>query len=390
MHAPTVWRVDDNAPIPTFILTTFHHEITVRRNHTCRLALFVKQFGKIAYGIAVKTIPLQTLCGLTIEPHFRYSLDRILITILRWFVSVQSLAEFACQTPLCQSETIIATVLIPMPEWQACGTAWCGNHHYPVSCDLLDLPSRSPQGDDVSHTGFVYHFLIQLTYPSRARAGAFFWKYHRVHATVRYGAAAGHCQTLRSWTCGNQPRFFVILQRREECGKVLTVVRSCHHADNRIEHGPIEISERRGTTHEVVPIIRRKIFHGRGRNGLLCEHIQRIAGHAQWFYSPFPHTFHAGCYANNLLSGYGEKQRMRDSPDIVVGTAHSLQSRCDRQWGGHLNHQIHRAHIDAEFQAGSGHHTTQLTAFQLLFDPFAPIFRHGPVMRHGNHINIVM
>jgi len=72
----------------------------------------------------------------------------------------------------------------------------------------------------------------------------------------------------------------------------------------------------------------------------------------QWFYSPFPHAFHAGCYANNLLAGYGEEQRVRDSADIVVGTAHSLQSRCDRQWGGH------RTHIDAEFQAGSGHHAT--------------------------------
>ena len=37
----------------------------------------------------------------------------------------------------------------------------------------------------------------------------------------------------------------------------------------------------------------------------------------QWFYNPFPHAFHAGCYANNLLAGYGEEQRVRDSADIV-------------------------------------------------------------------------
>ena len=350
--------MDDDAPISAFIPATLHHEITIRRNRTGRFTLLVKQFGKIAYGIMVETISLQTLRGLTVELCFQYSLSRILITILCWFTPMQSLAELTRQTPLRQSETIITPILIPMPKWQARGAPGSRNHHYPISCDLLNLPGGSPQSDDISHAGFVYHFLIKLAHSPRTWTRALFWKHHRVHATVGYGAATGHRQALRSWTCGNQLCLFVVLQRWTECGKALTVVGARHHADDSVEHRPVEILERCGTTHKLVPIVRGKIFHGRGCDGLLCEHVQRVAGHMQWFYSPFPHAFHAGCYANNLLAGYGEEQRVRDSADIVVGTAHSLQSRCDRQWGGHLNHEIHRTHIDAEFQAGSGHHAT--------------------------------
>lgn len=88
-----------------------------------RFTLLVKQFGKIAYGIMVETISLQTLRGLTVELCFQYSLSRILITILCWFTPMQSLAELTRQTPLRQSETIITPILIPMPKWQARGCA---------------------------------------------------------------------------------------------------------------------------------------------------------------------------------------------------------------------------------------------------------------------------
>ncbi len=254
--------------------------------------------------------------SLTVELCFQYSLSRILITILCWFTPMQSLAELTRQTSLRQSETIITPILIPMPKWQARGAPGSRNHHYPISCDLLNLPGGSPQSDDISHAGFVYHFLIKLAHSPRT-----------LDQSPLLEAPPRTCHG-RVWCRHWSPPSVALLDVRKSAftsslycsggrnAEKLTVVGARHHADDSVEHRPVEILERCGTTHKLVPIVRGKIFHGRGRDGLLCEHVQRVAGHMQWFYSPFPHAFHAGCYANNLLAGYGKNNACETPPTL--------------------------------------------------------------------------
>ena len=43
-----------------------------------------------------------------------------------------------------------------------------------------------------------------------------------------------------------------------------------------------------------------------------------------------------------------------------------------------------------EFKARCGDHATQLAAFELLFDLFAPVFGNGTMMRHGDRVGVRM
>ena len=228
-----------------------------------------------------------------------------------------------------------------MPERQSGGTSWSRNHHHTVPGDFLDLPGRCAEGDDVSDPGFVHHFLIQLPHFAWARSGAFFGKHHGVGSSVGYGASAGHGQSLSARARGDETRLFVVLQWRSEGGEILAVVGTGHHAHHSIEHGSVEIFEWRGLAHGHVPVVWFQIIHRRGGDGLLGKHVQGGAWNGQCFDVSGAHAFDACGRADDLLSCNRVEQCMRDSPDLVVGAPHPLQSRGHGQWRCDLDNQIH-------------------------------------------------
>ena len=74
----------------------------------------------------------------------------------------------------------------------------------------------------------------------------------------------------------------------------------------------------------------------------------------------------------------------------MIGTAYTLQSGGDRQRRIYLNHQVDRAHINAELQTGGGHHAAQFTTFKPFLNHFAAIFGNRPMMSHGDDIIALM
>lgn len=56
VHASAVWRVDDHTPIAFFILAAFDDQLTVVGNRSRGGALFGKQVGKIADGVAIQSV----------------------------------------------------------------------------------------------------------------------------------------------------------------------------------------------------------------------------------------------------------------------------------------------------------------------------------------------
>ncbi len=52
----------------------------------------------------------------------------------------------------------------------------------------------------------------------------------------------------------------------------------------------------------------------------------------------------------------------------MTGPANALQPAGHRWWCLYLDHQIDRAHVDAQLQAGRRHHRFELPAFEVLFD----------------------
>ena len=68
-------------------------------------------------------------------------------------------------------------------------------------------------------------------------------------------------------------------------------------------------------------------MHRRDSDRLLGEHVQWIADDAQWFEVSRPHAFDAGHHADDLLARDRVEQRVRHSPDLVVGASDALQAR---------------------------------------------------------------
>lgn len=64
----------------------------------------------------------------------------------------------------------------------------------------------------------------------------------------------------------------------------------------------------------------------------------------------------------------GKQHPPRNLADLMTGPANALQPAGHRWWCLYLDHQIDRAHVDAQLQAGRRHHRFELPAFEVLFD----------------------
>lgn len=84
---------------------------------------------------------------------------------------------------------------------------------------------------------------------------------------------------------------------------------------------------------------------------------------------------------NDIGTVFGEQHPARDLAHLMPGPADALQSARHRGWSLDLDHQIHRTHIDSEFEAAGGHHTAQPAALQIILDQRPLLLAHRPVVR---------
>ena len=67
----------------------------------------------------------------------------------------------------------------------------------------------------------------------------------------------------------------------------------------------------------------------------------------------------------------------------MSGATHALQRGGDRGRRGHLDYEVHVAHIDAQFQGAGGDHAAQGSALERLLDEGALFLGYGAVVRAG-------
>ena len=70
--------------------------------------------------------------------------------------------------------------------------------------------------------------------------------------------------------------------------------------------------------------------------------------------------------------------------DLVPGPADPLQAGGDARRRLDLHHQVDRAHVDAQLQAGRGDHGGQLPGLERLFDVLALLAGHAAVVGPGD------
>ena len=67
----------------------------------------------------------------------------------------------------------------------------------------------------------------------------------------------------------------------------------------------------------------------------------------------------------------------------VAGAAHALQGGGDGGRRGHLNNEVHVAHIDTQFEGAGGHHAAQGSALERLLDEGALLLGDGAMVCAG-------
>ena len=105
----------------------------------------------------------------------------------------------------------------------------------------------------------------------------------------------------------------------------------------------------------------------------------------QLFDAPFHHLLHHHGGLQQIRAVLGIKRAVASSTDDVPGAPDALQTRGHSRWGFDLDHELHRAHINAQFQRAGRHHCAQRAFFEHGFGHRTLVFRHRPVVRPGNN-----
>ena len=101
---------------------------------------------------------------------------------------------------------------------------------------------------------------------------------------------------------------------------------------------------------------------------MLGQDVERVRGHPHRLDLAGEHALHGHRAADQVGAVFGEKHSVRDLADLVSGAPDALQAAGDRRRRLHLDHQVDRAHVDAQFQARGRHHRFQPSGLQILFD----------------------
>ena len=79
----------------------------------------------------------------------------------------------------------------------------------------------------------------------------------------------------------------------------------------------------------------------------------------------------------------GVEESARNFAHAVSGAAHALQCGGNRGRCGHLDYEVHVAHVDAQLQGAGGDHAAQGSALERLLDEGALFLGYGAVVRTG-------
>ena len=113
-------------------------------------------------------------------------------------------------------------------------------------------------------------------------------------------------------------------------------------------------------------IPRRRLRHH--RDHLLRQHVQRIARIARRLHVALVHGARHGGAGHQVGAVLGEDDALADRVHVMPRAPDALHAARDRGRRLDLDHQIDRAHVDAQFERRGGAQSLDLPGLQQLFD----------------------
>ena len=375
MHRVAQGRVENQPPIAQLVAVTFHDEAPVGGNGTGGFALLAQVGQQVVHGPAVQAELLELSAG---------------GGCIRGFQRGEGSGEGA----RLQAQGVGASCAVAVPEGQARGQAGGGGNAHRVVGDFLDAPAAGAEGDDLAGSGFVDHFLVEL---ADALGAAFLVPADEVDgketavgdgSTARDGEALSPGAALdTAGGCllggGSIPE-----DARAQLGELVGGVAAGEHFERGVEEGAGQLGVGGAAAQGLVPGVNADGPKGAGGHGLLGEHVQGVGGDCERLEGAAAHAREGHGRPEEVAAVLGIEDAAGDIAHAVAGAAHALQGGGDGGRRGHLNNEVHVAHIDTQFEGAGGHHAAQGSALERLLDEGALFLGDGAVVgagqgRHG-------
>jgi hypothetical protein len=132
-----------------------------------------------------------------------------------------------------------------------------------------------------------------------------------------------------------------------------------------------------------------KVIHGdlllRGDpDDLLRQHVERVARDLRLLDRPLLHPLHDHGRLEQVSAELGEDATAGDGGEVVAGTTHALQPARDRLRRLDLDHEVDRAHVDAELEGRGGDEAGDLASLEQLLDLEPLLARQRAVVGAGD------
>ena len=248
---------------------------------------------------------------------------------------------------------------LAVPEGEAPRLAGGGGDDDPVMGDLLHPPGAGAEQDVVAGAAFEDHFLVELpqTRPVRPEP-------HRVIAAVGDGAGVHPRQQEGAAPGGEQVVVPVPGEQRPQVGEFGGGIMAGEHLQHRLQGAVGQLPEGPGAADQGADLRRRVRPLAAEGCHLLGEHVQGILRYPQRLDLAAPHAPGNHRALQEIAAELG-----KDAPDAhrlhpVAGAADALQTARHRARRFHLQHQVDRAHVDAQLQGAGGDDAAQAALLQ--------------------------
>ncbi len=354
-------RVDDDPPVAQLVAEAFDDDGAVVRHMAAGLALLGQVGQHVVRGPGVEARGQQPQPGVLLGQGAHLAQER-----------ADGTAQFER-----------AAELVALPERQPARHTWSGGDQHPVPRDVLDAPGTGAEGEHVPDPGLVHHLLVQLTDPAAALLGVRAREEDSEQAPIRDRAPGGDGEPLGSRAARDRAGDPVPHHARAQLGEGVGRVAAREHVEDGGERGLGQRSEGGRAADGGEEVVELPGVHRGHGDDLLRQDVQGVARDPHGLDGAAAHPLGDHRRLDQVASVLGEDHTRGDRAHLVSRAAHALQARGDRRGRLHLDDEIHRAHVDAQFQAGGGDHGRQPARLQILLDQGALLLGDRAVMRAG-------
>ena len=320
VHAAAERRQHAQAPVADLVAEALDHDRLVAGHDARGLALLAQVGHQVGGGAVVQVVLGGQLGGLAVDGRAGELAD--------------GLAQLGG-----------AADAVALPVGQRAGRAGRGGHDHAVAGDLLDPPGRGAQHERLAGAGLVDHLLVQLA--DAAAVG----QVHAVQAAVGDRAGVGHRQLARALARADGVLHAVPDDPRAQLAELLGRVAPVEHVQHLVEQLAREVGVGVGAAHQVVQLAGLPVVAGgHHRHDLLGQHVQRVARDHGGLDQALAHALGHHRALQEVGAELGEDPALGRVAHVVAGAADALQARGHRLGRLDLQHQVHRAHVDAQLQ----------------------------------------